>query len=690
MSNTYTQSREPSQAELTTEQLTLGDDPVGKFAKGQPIPYDTKAGAEISKNIVDELLLCHRENQMFDFLIDMIETLDGEYPQLSQTHPELYRSHQELIARGRWLILDRWPVPVIEQLFREYFQYFFDYEWADIDSKTRLVLSNIALREERDTIKQRWSEAIATSQAVIGDTSITVNESVVDPTVQNWVEDFNLFLDKRTIEPLHIVEYLGKNGNVKAVNEETQEHVESVLRFIEILNRSSLTPEGAEETFIFADPVSGHFQRFDRGEIEDTGVALSAEELEAARYVHGLDDEGRPKSVSQRVQDSPLFVEGAESRYASPKEAETEPAVDLSELTSPPTEVVPLIEQETEAAHAPEEKTVVEPVLPDEKLVPPPPADHTPELPTMQVDPIQRKAPQAVSLEEPVPPTTPVQPAQLDYNALAREVVDELKIMLPSLEMEKRFLSVLSSYFRGVRDTMETQEALRQTEQEGGVDLAPEYIQSVMEAADNTLAQAKNKRLPKQEVPSANGPSPVAPTLSMVQERMKAQHVADEEMGVEQPTEQVQDIFSNVNPIFQGKNTPVAASRPQSAKPAQPAAKAVPQAKRTQRMMSPLDELRGMDLTEFRRLAGTPKEAAKKVLNIINLLAEESLSKKADGVAAWKASDLHKQYVDIGNRSLESGQSVDAVISSLQSSGAQTLTQDEFDAIADMNKTTRF
>ncbi|MFA5995138.1 MAG: hypothetical protein WCW27_06295 [Patescibacteria group bacterium] len=107
-------------------------------------------------------------------------------------------------------------------------------------------------------------------------------------------------------------------------------------------------------------------------------------------------------------------------------------------------------------------------------------------------------------------------------------------------------------------------------------------------------------------------------------------------------------------------------------------------------VMGPIDELRAMDLVEFRRLANNPATAVLKIKDKIDLLGEESLDKKTEGIKGFKASPLNSQYLDIGNKSITTNQSVTEVINNLQAQNVTTLTLEEFNAISDLNKQIRF
>jgi len=107
-------------------------------------------------------------------------------------------------------------------------------------------------------------------------------------------------------------------------------------------------------------------------------------------------------------------------------------------------------------------------------------------------------------------------------------------------------------------------------------------------------------------------------------------------------------------------------------------------------VMGPIDELRAMDIIEFRRLATDPATATLKIKDKINLLGEESIDKQTEGIKAVKSSPLNRLYLDIGSKSITTNQAVAEVITNLQAQNVSTLSVAEFNAIADLNQQLRF
>lgn len=107
-------------------------------------------------------------------------------------------------------------------------------------------------------------------------------------------------------------------------------------------------------------------------------------------------------------------------------------------------------------------------------------------------------------------------------------------------------------------------------------------------------------------------------------------------------------------------------------------------------LTGPVQELENMLLSTFRRYGNTAPERAQKLLQKINTLEKESVTKKTMGIAAWRKSPVYKLYLDLGASSLIKGQEVSQMIAEQKAAGQEVLTIEEFNAIGDLNKLLRF
>jgi len=103
-----------------------------------------------------------------------------------------------------------------------------------------------------------------------------------------------------------------------------------------------------------------------------------------------------------------------------------------------------------------------------------------------------------------------------------------------------------------------------------------------------------------------------------------------------------------------------------------------------------VQELQSFDLVGFRRLGNTAKERAQKIFDKINLLEQESYTKKSQGITAWRSSGVYNLYLELGMASMSAGKEVADFIADKESKNEETLSLEEFSAISDLNKQLRF
>jgi len=108
------------------------------------------------------------------------------------------------------------------------------------------------------------------------------------------------------------------------------------------------------------------------------------------------------------------------------------------------------------------------------------------------------------------------------------------------------------------------------------------------------------------------------------------------------------------------------------------------------RVMGPIDELKFLDLINWRRLDKEPAKITKKVKEKIELLEEESYAKRLEGIRCWRLSPVNRLYLAMGQASISNNQPVDVIIEERKKQGEEYLTSQEFEAIMDLNRELRF
>ena len=108
------------------------------------------------------------------------------------------------------------------------------------------------------------------------------------------------------------------------------------------------------------------------------------------------------------------------------------------------------------------------------------------------------------------------------------------------------------------------------------------------------------------------------------------------------------------------------------------------------RLTGPIDELRNMNIIDFRRLDPDPMRAAAKIKEKISLLEEDGYKRKLAGIKAWRESKINMEYIEIGRKSIGQKKPINDIIHDKNISGHDTLREDEFESILNLNREIRF
>lgn len=115
---------------------------------------------------------------------------------------------------------------------------------------------------------------------------------------------------------------------------------------------------------------------------------------------------------------------------------------------------------------------------------------------------------------------------------------------------------------------------------------------------------------------------------------------------------------------------PIVSQTPPSQKPQVEDIKYIP------KLYGPIQEIGEMKIEDFRKLSSDPKEAIEKIKDKLALLREESYKKYQEGVFAWLASPIYKEYLKLLEESLKGEKSLEEILNF-----SKTLNKNEFNAI---------
>lgn len=249
-------------------------------------------------------------------------------------------------------------------------------------------------------------------------------------------------------------------------------------------------------------------------------------------------------------------------------------------------------------------------------------------------------------------------------SALALEIVNELAFNLNE-SATKRLTSIIVSNLIGVRDNLETRQALTKPLLRGGLGLSEEQtenaIQLIVKAKPEIEQRLQNYRknkeaalkLKKEQALPIRAPAPaiIEPAMAMKTAEAAAKPLGEVHVST---TGKEKLKLADVQPVY--------------------------------RLISPIDELRAIDLNVFHRLSDGIDGRCQKIRQKIDLLGDEGLPKMLEGINGFKASPLYQLYLKMGAECFKRKISVEQVADIFKNQNEAYLTRDEFEAIADLSR----
>ncbi|MCK5061612.1 hypothetical protein KAR28_03605 [Candidatus Parcubacteria bacterium] len=326
-----------------------------------------------------------------------------------------------------------------------------------------------------------------------------------------------------------------------------------------------------------------------------------------------------------------------------------------------------------------------------------------------------------------------------EFLAIVDIISKELNFNFSSDELRKRFNSVVLTYVKGIRNKLDTKSTLIKGVETGGLGLNEALSIKSMAAADRIMMEQKNNKSEPLLEPARDKLSKDKPNASTVEhsgtaldkavinkkEQPKAPAVnrdmvydfkALKEKEVVAPGSGPEKVDGrmdkktalDMHTINLRKNN---SAKPPKDKPKEPLTetkvpaniavgpriaslsngkKRVEDVKYVPKLTGPVDELKEMDIINFRRLNPDARIATGKIIEKIKFLEDDGYEKRLAGISAWRKSPANKLYLAIGQNSIDSQKNVDTVIAERQANKEDYLTPREFIAIMDLNKALRF
>lgn len=301
-------------------------------------------------------------------------------------------------------------------------------------------------------------------------------------------------------------------------------------------------------------------------------------------------------------------------------------------------------------------------------------------------------------------------PLKLDFEQILEKIIQDHNLSFTEERLKKRLANIISSFLRDIRGEIETKETLTKSGKIGGMEYSSELADNIIKDLKNLKPSLKNEAEKKkpdltekpfspqplftassEEKPEPQPPKPQpvekqGPTTmpeEKVSQALKDVSLAKESLGIsqlatEKKEEEKKPKISSLEPSLTSFRQPSPEKE-----------KAGDEIKVTPKIYGPFDELRTLKLSDWRRW-GTPQEAASRILEKINILQEESLTRGAKGKEAWRESEVYRLYLDIGTEAMDKDLPIETIIKKREEEGRPFLTKEEFEIIGELNHSLRF
>lgn len=243
-----------------------------------------------------------------------------------------------------------------------------------------------------------------------------------------------------------------------------------------------------------------------------------------------------------------------------------------------------------------------------------------------------------------------------------------------------RAKAIVLSRLKGVRDSLETRERLEVKEAEGGLEMEPSAAESAAKEIEVYLqnlsrghAQITEQELHDWHKQHATGESSSSAKIMPKEEAVRSAKMMD----IQPPAELLP--VSSVSPIRNASFTPRVAKNTH-------VTDVFPSPRIT---VGPMEELRAMRFIDFRHRSSDPEVAAEQIHSKIELLTEESLSRKIAGIRAWQESPLFQNYLGVLMHAVATLTPIEEVLADT-SVNSERISMDEFYAIAGLSGTLHF
>lgn len=299
------------------------------------------------------------------------------------------------------------------------------------------------------------------------------------------------------------------------------------------------------------------------------------------------------------------------------------------------------------------------------------------------------------------PVITEISSKKYGINKIVNKVNEVFTLNLTE-DKKRKLKNILFSYCHHTRDLLSTLDKLQQPPETGGMAFKLVEAERLMAVVKNILERIENEGgliidEEKSGVPSATdliegglGVKVSEPIKEIIPEpppiTINKQKLEEIEPVNSEKT--IADEFRG--PVFIKPRDLKKTEFPTMVRPVTERAKQITEVKKRPIIFGPVEELSSFSLADFRRLAAVPAERVNKIIEKIETLTEDSLTRKTEGIRAWRHSEVHQLYLQLGAESIKREMPIDQLIGEKLNNNEETLTLAEFEAINELSQRLRF
>lgn len=255
---------------------------------------------------------------------------------------------------------------------------------------------------------------------------------------------------------------------------------------------------------------------------------------------------------------------------------------------------------------------------------------------------------------------------------LVEEICSDEAFVFSDSAVKNRCMEIVGARAREVRDAFQTRAMIERAVEQGGLGVSGRRLSDMTERIERAVDAAQNTRRA-----SFDADKQAKDEVKRSQKNKRAELAKMEEQLANQEAKidprKVKEAIAKTT-----QNQKLTHSF--EAKPRVQDIRSAPQ------LSGPIDELRGLGLVEFRRLAKNPSQSASRIKDIILLLEDQGYEKRVEGIRAFQSSALMREYAYVTQSALLSGKSVDDVLSQSKDG----LNKEEYQSILKLNMELRF